>query len=172
MKGDKHEQLQDTAINWLYGRGCSVFAKEVPTWNGIADAVGVVTNQRPYGKPDIAYYVETKASRGDLICLKQKSCYKRTEQLTIRSVSIENWMYFGQEREWKYPNDIDFFYFIVTDELEIEPTLYPLWGVISEKGKVIRRATKMRKEKDALDLITDIAHVLVYKAFGKMYLAV
>ena len=38
---ETHKQLQDTAIRWLYQVGCNVFAKEVPTQNGIADALGI-----------------------------------------------------------------------------------------------------------------------------------
>ena len=167
----KHAELQDVAIGWLYGKGCSVFAKEVPTWNGIADAVGVVTNQRAYQKPDRAYYIEAKASRSDLLCLKQKSCYKRTEGLLLNSISKEKQVRFGMEVEFSYPNDIDYFYFIVADGVGVEPTLYPLWGVMDERGKVLRKAKKMKKINDtSLKLITDIAHVLVYKNFGKLYL--
>lgn len=167
---EKHAQLQDIAISWLYQRGCSVFAKEVPTWNGIADAAGVVTNQRRYTGKDTSYYIEAKASRSDLICLKQKACYKRTEGLYMKDVATENKLYFGEPHLWEYPNDIDYFYFIVADGVTVEKELYPLWGVISEKGRVIRRATKLKKRKETLDLITEIAHVLVYKHFGKLYL--
>ena len=45
-----HAELSRTAIGWLYEKGCSIFTNEIPTWNGIADAIGVVTNQRPLGK--------------------------------------------------------------------------------------------------------------------------
>jgi len=68
----KHAQLQDMAINWLYARG-PIFAKEVPTFNGVADAIGIKTQD---GKNDV-YYLECKASRSDLICLKQKAVYAR-----------------------------------------------------------------------------------------------
>ena len=50
---NKHKELCQMAIDWLYTRHCSVFANEVPTWNGIADAIGIITN----GKPTV-YYVE------------------------------------------------------------------------------------------------------------------
>ena len=68
---EKHAQLQDVAIGWLYGVGCSIFAKEVPTQNGVADALGVKTRN---GKDDV-YYIEAKVSRSDLICKKQKVVY-------------------------------------------------------------------------------------------------
>jgi len=68
-KSDKHKQLQRTATYWLYLKGCSIFAEEVPTQNGIADALGIVTRN------DTVYYIEAKASRSDLCCKKQKSVY-------------------------------------------------------------------------------------------------
>lgn len=63
---ETHRQLQDIARRWIYGVGCNVLAKEVPTENGIADALGIKS-----GKEDV-YHVECKASRADLICKKQK----------------------------------------------------------------------------------------------------
>ncbi|MEK6879777.1 MAG: hypothetical protein AABY22_09230, partial [Nanoarchaeota archaeon] len=65
---------------------------------------------------------------------------------------------------------IDFYYFIVADSIKVKPTWYPKWGVINENGVVIRSATRMKRKKDSKDLITAIAHVLVYKTFGKLYL--
>jgi len=71
---DKHKALTDRALWWLYDRGCSVYAKEVPTRNGIADALGIMTRQ---GQEKV-YYIEAKASRSDLICEKQKTVYERS----------------------------------------------------------------------------------------------
>lgn len=163
MKNSKHKELQQTAINWLYARGCSVFAEEVPTWNGIADALGVRTHDRDH----TIYYIEAKASRSDLLCKKQKAYYKRTEEVFEIGVMKES--VFDGAHTYEYPNDIDFFYLIIAEGVKVEPTLYPLWGVINENGIVIRKAKRLKKTKDSLDLITDIAHVLVYKVFGKMY---
>jgi len=70
MESDKHKELCQTAIKWLYQKGCSIFGNEIPTWNGTADALGIITNQRPYNKPDTVYYIEAKASRSDLLCRK------------------------------------------------------------------------------------------------------
>lgn len=167
MMTDKHKELMNTAIKWLYGRGCSVFANEVPTWNGNADALGIITRDKP-----VIYYIEAKASRSDLLCFKQKCCYKRTEEVfKIGSWDDERKKNFYQGVcEYTYPNDIDYFYFIVSDEVKIKDTDYPLWGIINENGEVIRRAKKMLKRKDEKDLLQSIAHVLVYKVFGKMYL--
>jgi hypothetical protein len=67
---DKHKDLQEAAIRRLYDFGCNVFAKEVPTGNGIADALGVKSSTGN------VYYIECKASRSDLICLKQKNVYR------------------------------------------------------------------------------------------------
>ena len=84
---DKHKELCQTAINWLYKKNCSVFANEVPTWNGIADAIGVKRSPNyDYEKQDVdfdntVYYIEAKASRSDLLCFKQKCVYKRTEEV-------------------------------------------------------------------------------------------
>ena len=156
MTSQKHNELSETAIRWLYGRGCSVFANEVPTCNGIADAIGVITSQRMYGKDDVVYYIEAKASRSDLVCLKQRAAYQRTQY----SPHHDN-----------HGNYIDFFYLIVADGVKVEPTLYPSWGVINEGGRVIRKAKNMKKKNyDTRDLLTNIAHVLVYKVHGKLYL--
>ncbi len=165
MMNDKHKQLQDMAISWLYHRGCSVFAKEVPTWNGNADALGVIT-----GYKLTSYYIEVKTSRIDLLCRKQKACYKRTEEVVKSGVLKES--IFGGRVNYEYPNDIDFFYFIVVDDVKVEPSLYPLWGVINENGTVIRKARRLKKTRDSSGLIINVAHVLVYKVFGKMYLPV
>lgn len=164
MKGDKHQQLQRTAINWLYCIGCSVFAEEVPTWNGVADALGVRTRDQGH----TAYYIEAKASRSDLLSLKQRACYKRTEEVVKSGIFKQS--IFAGASFYEYQNNIDFFYFIVADGVEVEPSLYPLWGVINEYGKVIRKAKRLKKTKDSLDLITNMAHVLVYKVFGKLYI--
>lgn len=176
MKTDKHQQLQETAIRWLYERNCSAFAQEVPTWNGVADALGIITSGRAYSKEDIVYYIEAKASRSDLLSFKQRQVYQRTQELHSQAQVKELKMYFGQQKDFSYKNNIDFFYFIVADGVNIEEGLYPLWGVINEQGKVIRKATRMKKEKDIFensnhDLMLQIAHVLVYKVFGKMYLS-
>lgn len=159
MKKEKstHDKLCNAAIRWLYSRGCSIYAQEVPTWNGIADAVGMITNQRQYGGDETIYYIEAKASRTDLICSKQQKCHANTESL------FEDW-------NKDHKNDIDFFYFIVAAGVEVEKKLFPMWGVINCNGKVIRKAKRMPKNKDSVDLIINIAHALVYQAFGKLYL--
>lgn len=185
-KSDKHKELQKTAIQWLYNKGCSVFAEEVPTQNGIADALGIVTRTEKH----TIYYVEAKVSRSDLLCFKQKACY-------MRSIGAEEAQCFyhafnkfpdlyGKDRaqdvskdcadcirlrEFQPDTGIDFYYFIVSDNLKIEDTLYPEWGVINEKGEVVRRAKRRSREKDSKVLIENIAHVLVYKVFGKMYIS-
>ena len=143
---NKHCALQNTAIRWLYGIGCSVFAQEVPTKNGIADALGIRTREGSVA----TYYIEAKASRSDLICLKQKCVYRRSV-------------------EWK-DMGIDFYYLIVADGVRVEPELYPNWGVINESGEVIRRAKRMANTESATYLLEKIAHVLVYKVFGKLYI--
>lgn len=149
----KHDELCNTAIGWLYGRGCQVFAQEVPTWNGIADAVGVKDND--------VYYIEAKASRSDLKCKKQQCCYRRTELIE---------QYINQTKGPFYQNDVDFFYFIVADGVKFEDTLYPDWGIINESGIVVRKAKRMYKVADNKGMLKSIGHVLVYKVFGKLYL--
>ncbi len=157
-RGNKHKELCKTAIYWLYKRGCSIFANEVQTWNGIADALGIITRDGLEGKETI-YYIEAKTSRSDLLSPKQKACCLRT---TAEFSDI-------------YPNNnIDFFYFIIADGIKFENSLYPGWGIINKDGKVIRKAKHMEKNKDSkdsIDLVVDIAHILVYKTFGKMYLS-
>lgn len=150
----KHEELSRKAIDWLYQRGCSAFANEVTTFNGIADAFGVKTNGAKY----TSYYIEAKASRSDLICNKQKGVYRR-------SIDVPNHC------------GVDFYYLIVADGVKVEDSLYPNWGVLDERGNVIRRA-KRYVWKDGDSYIKDItkwhlrniAHALVYRVYGKMYL--
>jgi len=185
---EKHAQLQDLAIRWLYGIGCSIYAKEVPSKNGVADAIGVKTRN---GKGDV-YYLECKASRSDLICLKQKAVYARAT---------------GQQDDWCWAHNpeiyrslfkdkgidrtvgwqdcetckrlkaaiadtaIDFYYLVIADGVKVEDTLYPAFGVIDEHGTILRRAKRMkRSDRDNTETIVSIAHVLVYKVFGKLYL--
>lgn len=184
-KSEKHKQLQKTAIAWLYSVGCSVFAEEVPTRNGIADALGVKTRDEKH----TIYYIEAKASRSDLCCFKQKSvymrsiggekskCYYHTFRMFpgmdgknhVEEVSdqCENCL---KLRKSDGDTGIDYYYLIVADGVVIEPHLYPTWGVINENGKIIRRAKRNKREGDSKEAIKDIAHVLVYKVFGKMYL--
>ncbi len=163
---NKHKELQQTAINWLYNRGCSIFANEVPTWNGYADALGIITRDKP-----VVYYIEAKASRADLLCSKQKYINKRVEEV-YKNGNFEDKkkkLFYQGIVAYEYPNDIDYFYLIVADECKIQATDYPLWGVINESGTVIRKAKKMLKKKDEKELSQSIAHVLVYKVFGKIY---
>ena len=142
---EEHKKLENIAIEWLYSNNCSLFAQEVPVGYEIADALGIKTQ---YGINTI-YYIEAKVSKSDLMCKKQKLIYRK---------SVE------------YNKDIDFYYLIVSDTLIIPNDIYPKWGVINSKGKVIRRAKRFKKKSNGNDLIIAIAHKLVYKVFGKMYL--
>lgn len=155
MAGDKHKELILTAIYWLHKRGCSVFANEVPTCNGIADALGVIT--RP--GDERVYYIETKVSRSDLICRKQKDCYEKS--MRPKGYHYSNWRTMDM--------DIDYYYLIVADGVKVEPEIYPNWGVINEEGTVIRKAKRMRETAEIKQHVESIAHVLVYKHFGKLY---
>jgi hypothetical protein len=159
MAGEKHKELQDTAIRWLYNRGCCVFGQEIPTrYGGIADALGVVVRDERTVTPEgvrwlpkeTVYYFEAKASRSDLICKKQKIMYEK----------IIKWD----------EHDADFYYLIVADGVKVEPNLYPLFGVISERGELVRKAKRIKRTHDANITIKNISHVLVYKVFGKLYL--
>jgi hypothetical protein len=146
---EKHIELQDTAIRWLHGRNCDTFAKEVP-WNGeMVDAIGMkYTDSSKAGS--IIYAIEAKTSRSDLICLKQKAAYQRSVQFPA----------------------LHYYYLIVADGVTVEPSLYPMWGVIDERGKVIRKAKRLTTAREHYrDLARDIAHVLVYKTYGKLYLS-
>lgn len=180
---DVHKSLQDVAIGWLYGVGCSIFAKEVPTENGIADALGVKTL---HGKDDV-YYIEAKASRSDLICKKQKAvyanatgtvekkCYYHTMRLALTGelMNPEGANECGNCHDLKMgrgDTGVDFYYIIVAEGLTVESGLYPAFGVINHKGDIVRKAKRMiRNDKKGHDLIVAVAHVLVYKVFGKMY---
>lgn len=175
----KHHELQNTAIRWLYGTGCSVFAQEVPTKNGIADALGIRTRDEKH----TVYYIEAKSSRSDLICPKQKAVYARScgqfvEYCMLhRFSSIKGKEFYLTQcdecqkiHDKKHDTGIDFYYFIVADGVLVEDSLYPTWGVINENGKVIRRAKRMSRDGHTQYLLEKIAHVLVYKVFGKLYL--
>lgn len=189
MATDKHKQLALTAIWWLHKNGCSVFANEVPTRNGIADALGIVTR----AGSERVYYIEAKASRSDLICAKQKAVYARSvtaskEYCSIHSLLVRNKKYratYGEDRIEKeiaecsgcqsimpYDMHIDYYYVIVADGVTVEPELYPEWGVLNESGIVVRRAKKMPKTSkfDHRHYLEAIAHVLVYKLYGKLYI--
>lgn len=184
---DKHKQLCDQALWWLYAKGCSVYAKEVPTRNGIADALGIMTRQ---GKEKV-YYIEAKASRSDLICAKQQSVYRRSidghlkKRCDYHTTAFKD--LWGEEQRDEYGKacgecilrqknaynlGVDYYYLIVADTVKVEPELYPEWGVLNEKGEVMRRAKKMPRPEhyDHRLYLENIAHVLVYKAYGKMYL--
>jgi len=174
----KHTQLANTGISWLYKNGCSVFAKEVSTENGIADALGIRTRNKKH----TVYYIEAKSSRSDLICFKQKSVYARAcGYAGYRFCIIHMTKLAKIHLDWKSCKDcqritheakdtgIDFYYLIVADGIKVEDSLYPNWGVINENGIVIRRAKRMKRERDTKQLIENIAHVLVYKVFGKLY---
>lgn len=173
----KHQELCRMGIEWLYYRGCSVFANEVPTRNGVADALGIITRN----EKRVVYYIEAKASRSDLIGAKQKRVYERSildrERFCVRHS-------FKQQREQNEHKDcedcyglneprndtgIDFYYFIVADGVKVEKKLYPNWGVINKKGTVIRRAKNLKSERKTDWLIENIAHKLVYKVYGKLY---
>jgi hypothetical protein len=66
---------------------------------------------------------------------------------------------------------IDFYYIIVAEGLTVEKELYPMFGVINHKGEIVRKAKRMiRNERKNRDLIVNVAHVLVYKAYGKLYI--
>jgi len=184
---DKHKALTDRALWWLYDRGCSVYAKEVPTRNGIADALGIMTRQ---GQEKV-YYIEAKASRSDLICEKQKTVYERSvnghlkKRCEYHTTAFKDLWGEAERDEYgkacpecvmrqknAYNLGIDYYYVIVAEGVTVEPELYPMWGVINQKGEVVRRAKKMpRPENYSHALYLEaIAHVLVYKAYGKMYL--
>lgn len=181
----KHKELQEVAIRWLYATGCSVFAKEVPTMNGNADALGIKTL---HGKDDI-YYIEAKASRSDLICKKQKRIYANAIGVEdawcwMHDPKMYRSMFEGDDRskgwedcdqckkakEGRGDTGIDFYYIIVAHGVKVEKALYPAFGVLDEDGNVLRKAKRMtRNERTNRDLIVAVAHVLVYKVFGKMY---
>lgn len=177
---DKHKQLQERAIRRLYAFGCHVFAKEVPTTNGIADALGVNT------RTGNAYYIECKTSRSDLICEKQRNVYRRATGELVKSC------YYHTHNDGQYRDDphrprstclacieddkragdthIDFYYLMIDDNINVEAVLYPHFGVINERGQIIRKAKRMKRiERDNAATIEAIAHVLVYKVYGKLY---
>lgn len=176
---ETHKQLQDVALRWLYGVGCNVFAKEVPSRNGIADALGIKTSK------NCVYYLECKASRSDLICKKQKEVY----QNAIGGIERRCYRHsFRDNGALVYPDNtgcitcaeieklrgetgIDFYYIVVAEGLKVEPTLYPLFGVIDHKGNIVRRAKRMKKLGDnrVHEALVSASHVLVYKAYGKLY---
>lgn len=149
-----HADLSRIGAMWLYRRGCQIFANEVPTLNGYADALGIKFNSNLPEDKETVYYIEAKTSRSDLICAKQKRIYQQ---------SIDP--------RFNQKNGIDFYYLIVADGVLVEPSLYPEWGVIDERGVVIRKPKRIKySEKSYLNLTRTIAHVLVYKVFGKLYL--
>jgi hypothetical protein len=180
---DKHKHLQAVAIQWLYGRGCHAFAKEVPTSNGNADALGI---KAPRDKKHTVYYIEAKASRSDLICMKQRLCYlksvgarkERCYYHTVRDKMthlrekdpLEECPQCLQIEQKNGDTGIDYYYLIVADGVKVEDHLYPEWGIISENGTTLRKAKCMKREGDTQKLMLNIAHVLVYKVFGKLYL--
>jgi hypothetical protein len=167
MTGEKHNQLQDIAIGWLYKNGCDIFSKECQLPNGeIADAIGVkfdfhrqvpkvIDGQTVYVDEvhDKTFYIEAKASRSDLICQKQKAVYHHS---LLRPVA-------------------DVYYLIVADGITVEDDLYPEWGVIGEDGFVRRKAKRMKRDYQEQKLTQKsiervIAHSLVYRVYGKLYL--
>jgi len=179
----KHDKLQDVAIGWLYKIGCSIFAKEVPTKNGVSDALGIITRR----EKKTVYYIEAKVSRSDLICPKQKAVYQRSIGDLMEKCYVHKYAdkHIGYEplckseeciacrdiQKSKYDMGIDFYYFILADGVAISDSEYPEWGILNEKGVVVRRAKRMKTpEEPKVSLIESIAHVLVYKAFGKLYL--
>lgn len=166
---EKHKALQETAIRWLYARGCSVFAKEVPTQNGVADALGIKMEPayRHDDEKGTVYYIEAKASRSDLICLKQKATYYRCFE-GKNTLNLEG----KYEPNHDAPRDlgIDYYYLIVADGVKVEDALYPYWGVLNEKGEVLRKAKRFPRKGSFGRQVREVSHVLVYKVFGKLYL--
>jgi len=141
-KSDKHKELQRTAITWLYNQGCSIFAEEVPTGNGVADALGIRTRDDKH----TIYYIEAKVSRSDLTCFKQKAVYFRSVGLqdnvrcffhTFRNIDGKKVQLYPEteltcpdcirmKREKEVADTgIDFYYFIIADGVKFEDTLYP-----------------------------------------------
>lgn len=185
MMSTKHKDLQDTAILFLYSVGCSAFAKEVPTCNGNADALGIKTRDK---KNDV-YYIECKASRSDLVSKKQKRVYDtatgvKDKWCWMHDPNMYRSFFQGQDRTqgWEDCGDckiakalradtgIDFYYIVVADGVKVKPSLYPDFGVIDERGSVVRRAKRMiRRDKSVEFIMTTVAHVLVYKVYGKLY---
>lgn len=151
----KHEELKGVAIRWLYERGCTAFAEEVETNNGIADALGVKRFRSGGTRYDV-YYIEAKASRSDLICKKQRRIY---EQACTLEGMMGNW-----------PHHIDFYYLVVSDGVKVENSLYPRFGVLNEHGVVVRKASRFKTDRTGGEHMARIAHRLVYQVYGKMYL--
>ena len=177
----KHAELQNTAVRWLYNLGCSVFPLEVPTENGIADALGIKTRDA-----ETVYYIEAKASRSDLMCQKQKDVYARatgllkekcyyhglrdSKQIMLLRAQDEDTCERCKMVEQKNADTgIDFYYFILADGVNIKEDEYSMFGVLNEQGEIQRRAKRMKRDGDTKRLIQNIAHVLVYKTFGKLY---
>jgi hypothetical protein len=57
----------------------------------------------------------------------------------------------------------------------LQDDLYPRWGVINEQGIVVRKAKRMNKAAGFRtawhkDVVRVVAHSLVYRTFGKLYL--
>ena len=97
------------------------------------------------------YAIEAKISRNDLCCLRQKAAYRRSVDFPA----------------------VDFYYLIVPNTLTIEPDLYPMWGVMDNSGRVIKKAKRLtRSRTDSREqlLARAISHVLVYKVYGELYL--
>lgn len=152
---------------------------EVPTINGIADALGLKKT-----KGDV-YYIEAKVSRADLICKKQRNVYRRSVGMYDVRCYCHNFRMDGKTRDgWEdcgeckrlaensYDTGVDFYYVIVADGVVVEPSLYPMWGVLDQRGNVIRKAKRMKRAtKDTKSVAEAIAHVLVYKVYGKLYAA-
>lgn len=116
---------------------------------GRADAIGLCRRK----ERDCIYLIEAKASRGDLLSRKQKAVYAQSLEAPAS----------------------DFYYFILADGVAISDSDYPAWGVIDERGKVTRRATKMNPDHSRQagwrnkDISRLIAHTLVYRVYGKLY---
>lgn len=182
VASDKHKELQEMGIHWLYGIGCSIFAKEVPTGNGIADVLGIKTKD----KKQVAYYLEAKVSRSDLLSEKQRLVYRIATGDVQAWCFLHNPNYFsgGPSRSegWESCKNcidekaaigdtgVDFYYLIVADTVKVDRNLYPKFGVLDERGNILRRARRMKRTSDVTYLVVNIAHVLVYKVFGKLYL--
>ena len=147
-KAITHTELQERARWWLYSRGCGVFANEVPHNGEMVDALGLLATCHQHLDYKI-YAIEVKVSNSDLRCKKQQYRYE---------FSIE------------YPK-VHHYYLMVADGVNVSDNLYPFWGVINQSGKVIRKAKNLKPaDLDFTRIMENIAHKLVYIAYGKMYL--
>jgi hypothetical protein len=147
-------KLKQIGLWWLQNVGCIVYADEVNLSGayGVADVMGMKANG------DI-YYLECKQSRADLICKKQKEADRYANDPGMMAI-------------------VDFYYYVLPEDVKIKPEEYPAWGVVNQEAKVIRRAKRMHrpfgggyfeKREDAYHrLLVEFAHRLSMKAYGKI----